>query len=103
MLDLLLTEIQDEYSRENFRRIQIEHAANPLTKSRFRVVEVILTGALTNFKALHGLNFVPKDIILTRLTGAGQLTVNYDKTDSTSLDLTSTAACVARLLCGSFS
>ncbi len=101
MLELLLGEVKDEYSRENFKRIQDSNLQNPLTRGQFRLLTITFTGAVTNAKFPHGLTFTPKDVILTSKTGAGQLTINYDKTDLSNLDLTTTGACVVRLLAGS--
>ncbi len=101
MLDLLTAQVSDEYARENFKKIQDAWVRNPVSQGIWKVLEIAFYKAETNLKVAHTLNFLPKDVILTSKTGAGSLTINYDKTDLTNLDLTTSAACVVRLLIGS--
>jgi hypothetical protein len=101
MLELLLAQVEDDYARENFKRIQDANVNHPVTRGEWRVLELAFYKAETNVKVPHGLKFLPKDVILTSKTGAGSLTINYDRTDLTNLDLTTSGACVIRLLLGS--
>lgn len=101
MLNLELAGVQDAYSRENFRSLRDELSANPLTRNLWHLRELTFLAAVTNLLVPHGLKFLPKDIIITSTIGAGQLTINYSKTDLTNLNLTTTGACVVRLLLGS--
>lgn len=100
MLDLIIPQVTDAIAQENFKRLQDEHRKNPLTQGQWKLLEFTFGQAETNLKVPHGLNFLPKDIILTSKTGAGSLTINYDKTSATNLDLTTSGACVVRLLLG---
>lgn len=100
MLKFLLEDVKDEYSRENFRRIELEAAVNPFLLGQFVLKEYAFPAAVTNLKVPHGLSFLPKDVILTYKTGAGALTINYANIDGTNLDLTTSGACVVRLLVG---
>jgi hypothetical protein len=100
MLELLQSEIQDQYARENFSRIQALADTNPLVRGQWVMKELTFTGAVTNRKIPHGLSFQPKDVVLTSIRGVGTITLNYDRFDLENLDVTTTGACVVRLLVG---
>jgi hypothetical protein len=100
MLSLTLTEIVDQYVRENFKRILSEFTDSPLLNGQWVLKTYTFTAAVTNQRLPHGLSFVPVDVILTSKTGSGSLTVNYALIDKTYLDLTTSGACVVRLLIG---
>jgi hypothetical protein len=100
MLELLLPEVKDTYVRENFQRVQNLHDQNPLMRGQWVMKEYEFIGAVTNQKVPHGLSFQPKDVLLTRITGVGTITLNHDKFDLTNLDFTTTGPCVVRLLVG---
>lgn len=100
MIRLFLSEIEDDFSRENFRRVQNEFNEDVLKNSQFTFITITFTGAETNYKYKHNLPFVPRDVIQTSLTGSGSLTWNYSLFDSTNLDITTTDACVVRALIG---
>lgn len=100
MLNLLIKDITDQYIRESFQRVQDEFGLNPFLRGNFVLKTYTFTQAETAKKIPHGLSFLPKDVILTNITGAGQLTVNYVNNDATNLNVTTTGACVVRLLIG---
>ena len=100
MLKLLVKEVLEQYARENFKRIQSEWDLSPLLRGQFVLKELTFDNAVTDLDVPHGLSFLPKDVMITYITGAGQLTVNYDKITDTNLNVTATDACVARLLVG---
>ena len=77
MLDLRLTEISDENARENFKRVKEFVEATPLLSPGLRLYVLTVTKAETNLKIPHGLSFKPNDVIITSITGAGSVTVNY--------------------------
>lgn len=101
-LGLYIADVLDEYSRENFRRIQRSFTDDPFDKGDFKFFEITFTGAVTNFKYPHNLRFMPKDVIQTSLKGAGALTWNYARFDSTNLDISTTGVCVVRAFVGSY-
>lgn len=91
--------IQDPIARENFRALN-DYLQGLTNLLGFRHIEIVFPRALTHFKVPHNLGFQPKDVIQTSLIGAGALTWNYDKFDSTSLDITTTGACTVRAYIG---
>lgn len=103
MINLLVKETFDPIDRENMKRIQNEFTSvQVILKGQWKFFEITFTGAVTNFKQKHLLDFVPKDIIQTSKTGAGSLTWNYTLFDRTNLDITTTGACIVRAFVGSY-
>ena len=102
MIKLLVNEIQDPYSRENFRRLGNEFRDQTILRGKFKFFEIVFTIAVTNFKYKHNLDFTPKDILQTSLKGPGTLTWNYDLFDKTHLNITTTGACTVRAYIGHF-
>jgi hypothetical protein len=109
-LKLYIQEFDDDYLKENFRKLKDFVDAAPSLNASFKFFEIVITGNKTNLKFKHNFNFVPKDIIQTSVVfsgGAGTLTWNYSRFDSTFLDLTTagmgaTDTCTVRALVGRF-
>ena len=101
MLELLIPEILDDKIRENFQRIENTHKSNPVLSGRLELREYTFLAAVTRKLIPHGLDFLPQDVLLARITGAGTLTIHYDKIDRTNLELSTTGPCVVRLILGS--
>lgn len=102
-LELQLDSIEDKNTRENLQRI-LDWARFPTPqRGDWKFLEITFGKAVANFKFPHGLGFNPKDVIQTRLTGAGSLTFNYTLFDKVNLDITTTGACVVRAFVGSYS
>lgn len=98
---LNVREIQDVYVQKNFRNLQ-DYFASQNQLRDFNFLEIIITGATTNQKIAHGLNSMPQDVILTRATGPGTVTLNWGNFDDTSIDITATDACRIRIFVGSY-
>lgn len=101
-LKLFVIQVDDEYSRDNFQQIERHAREQSLLRGRFKFFEITFAKAVTNFKFPHKLGFAPKDVIQTSLMGAGVLTWNYARFDATNLDITTSAACVARAFIGCY-
>lgn len=102
MINLRIEEIQDAATRENFQKLEEIFKVFPLLKGEWRFITLTFTGAVTNYKYIHGLGFIPKDVIQTSKTGAGTLTWNYSSFNRTSIDITTTGACSVRAFIGSY-
>jgi hypothetical protein len=89
--NLFLVEIEEGYTRENFRKI-IEEFSTVFLLKNLRFVQISITGNVTNFKFPHNMRIVPKDIIQTSKIGTGTWTWNYDKFDRDNLDITVSGA-----------
>jgi len=69
MLDLILKDIQDVYSRENFFRIRRFLGEQVIFDGDFKFFDITITQKDTAYKLLHGLTFTPSDIILLSASG----------------------------------
>lgn len=98
---LLIKEINDTYVQNNFKNLR-EYFQKQNQLLNFNFVEFNFPAAVTNQKIAHGLGLVPQDVIITRLTGAGSITMNWALFDGTNIDITTTDACRIRLFVGSY-
>ena len=100
--ELIVKNIDDRFIRENFVRIQKFFVDFPLFRGDWKFFEFEFLGAVTNKEIQHGLDFIPTDIIQTRLIGPGALTWDYDLFDRTKLVVTTTGACSVRAFVGAY-
>lgn len=84
---LLLGEIKDTFVQRNFKALADYFRANRMGVG-FKHLELTFTSPVANFRTPHSLGFLPKDVIVTRLSGSGTVTWNYALFDRTNLDLT---------------
>lgn len=73
MLDLILKDIDDPYSRENFFRLKNFLSGQVLFEGDFKLFDISIPEKSTPFKVAHGLSFIPADVI--PLSAVGNL--NY--------------------------
>lgn len=103
-VSLLKKEVKDEYSKENFRRIENTFNADPLRKGNFKFYErsFSTTGSYPyTFDYVHNLGFEPKDVILTSVIG-GDIDFNYVDFTPTTVNITISAALTARFFLGRY-
>jgi hypothetical protein len=98
---LFLSEIKDEYSQENFKRIREFFREQSILRGEWEHMEISIPSMVTNFKYPHKLGFLPKDILQTSLIGES-IIWNYDRFDSTYLDITTGGACTVRAFVGRY-
>ncbi len=94
-------EIVDIYSRNNFEQLNSYFATQNQLKD-FRFFDLSFTAAARNTKVAHGFAFVPQDVIVTKIVGAGTVTFNHGLFSNTQLDLTVTGACRVRFFVGQY-
>jgi len=99
---LLRKEVEDEFSQENFKRIQDYFIAQALDRCNFQFLEIPVTGVVTNKKFRHRLGFVPKDIILMHNLNNQSVTWNYSLFSSTELDFDCAGSTILRILAGRY-
>jgi hypothetical protein len=94
-------EIEDEYTRGNFdllQRAMDEMAFNfPM-----QFIEIDIQQAVTKKPIKHTLGVAPKDVFLTRKTGAGDLTFLYEDFDKEFIYVSTTGAVKARFFVGTY-
>ena len=100
---LLRKEIKDEFSQENFTRIQDYFRALALDRCEFQFFEIVYAGAVTAASHPHQLNFVPKDVILLHNLANTTVTFLYSQFDRTNIYVTTGAATTLRFLLGRYS
>lgn len=98
---LLIKEINDTYVQSNFKNLR-DYFQKQNQLLNFNFVEFNFPAAVTNQKIAHGLALIPQDVIITRISGAGSIILNWSLFDANNLDITSTDACRIRLFVGSY-
>ena len=68
-LELILREIRDKHTRENFARIRRILTAQTILNGDWEVYQVTIPGAFTGFEFRHNLSFIPRDVILLSAVG----------------------------------
>ena len=102
-LNLLLDQIEDEISRENFQKLQEVFSDNPWLDGSWKHYDVTIDKPSANYKFKHNLNFVPTDAIITNVSAGATVTFNYENFDITNIELDISAACKIRFLLGGVS
>ena len=98
---LLTKEITDLYLRKNFVNLAAYFAAqNQFTG--FNFFEINATAAVTAQTLNHNLNYTPKDIVVTQMTGTGSVQFLYGSFNSTSMTYTATGPCRVRFFVGTY-
>lgn len=96
-----LTEILDQGLRKILQNLFDDLRADTIQKCQFSHFEVNITKAET-LKFRHGLNFQPKDLIITYKTGTGTYTINYDQFTTEIVSITTTGPVRLRMLVGRY-
>lgn len=99
---LFLQQISDRILQRNFVALQ-EYLRLQSLLEDFKFYEIIFDSAQTNFRYKHGLSFIPKDLIVTRIVGEGNVTFNFDDFTTDELDMTTDGACEIRFFAGVYS
>lgn len=104
-LKLLKTEIQDLNVRENFNRIENSLRDESILKAGFSFYEFDVSAPApgpTEVKLYVKMDYLPKDVILTRHTGS-TFTFLYDKFTKDYLVISATGPCKIRAFVGTYS
>lgn len=103
MLNLLLKEIEDQYVRENFKRILSFVETATTLQGEFKFFEVDIAAASSPFKLRHGLSFVPKDILVTFVEGDHRFYFEYQNFTNEEIWITTLGPARIRFLAGRYS
>jgi hypothetical protein len=99
---LLTKEIQDLYVRKNLQNL-VGYFSAQNQFLNFEFFEIVLTAATTAVQTLqHTLGYVPKDVVITQITGVGTIQFQYGNFTSTTLSYTATGACRVRFFVGTY-
>lgn len=100
MIDLFLKELKDQYSQENFLRLKEFIDRQVLFEADFKLFDILIPSASANFRILHGLTFVPADIILLSANGDQNFFFKYQFFDTDSMYVSTTGPVRIRFLAG---
>lgn len=101
-LQLLLRNITDKDTRENFFRIIRYVDQEIILHADWRIYDLKFEAAATNFKTPHNRDFIPYDIIMLEVVGDRNVEFNHDKFDATNFDITVKGPCYIRFLAGRY-
>lgn len=99
---LIENTIQDQAALENFKRIKIFLRDLPIIKAGFVFREIVVNSPGSNLKFKHNLKFVPKDIIMTSVTGSFPVTWVYDAFDADFVVYSVASPCTIRVFIGTY-
>ena len=95
-------EIADEFSKENFLRIQDFFNSDVLNRCEFQFFEFEIAQQVTGQKIAHRLKFTPKDVLVLHNSNNVGLTWNWSEFDDKNVSLTTTGATTIRVLIGRY-
>lgn len=98
---LIVKEIADKYLQKNFQKLS-EYFAQQNQLQDFIFLEIVSTKAVTGLKIAHNLGYVPKDLVRTKQTGPGTITLDYPSWDEQFIYINSTGAFRLRCYVGTY-
>lgn len=100
MLDLILKDIQDPYTRENFFRIKEFIDPKEIFEGDFKLFDISINRRYDSFKILHGLTFIPADIINLSAFGDNNYYFRFQDFDRDAMYVTTNGPVRIRFLAG---
>jgi hypothetical protein len=100
LIDLLLKDVKDEYAQENFFRLKNFIDAQVLFEGDFKLFDITIPGKFSDFKQLHGLSFIPSDIIQLSASGDLNYYFTYQNFDKKFMYITTNGPVRIRFLAG---
>lgn len=100
--ELAISQIKDIYIRKNFELLSDYFSKNNQLLG-FKFFEQVFDKAVTNFRLSHGLGFVPKDVIITKLVPQDTLVLlNEGLFDASTIDISVSGPCTIRFFVGAY-
>lgn len=100
MLDLILKDIQDPYTRENFFRLRRFLSNQVIFDGDFKLFDVSIPQQDANFKVKHGLTFIPADLIPLAAEGNYNYFFKYQDFDRENIYINAKGPVRLRFLAG---
>jgi hypothetical protein len=100
LIDLILKDVQDEYAQENFFRLKTFIDAQVLFEGNFKLFDLTIPKKISDFKVLHGLTFIPSDIIPLSASGDLNYYWTFQKFDNQYMFITTNGPVRIRFLAG---
>lgn len=79
-----VSQIEDEYMKQNMKSLMDFFNATPFLKGQWRFITFTVKASVTGQKFEHNLAFTPADVIVTSVIG-GTITFKYDQFDKNFL------------------
>jgi hypothetical protein len=98
-LDLFTKQIDNEYIRQNFERLEAAWNDLVFTLGDFEFFEFRVEGAQTDFKLYHNLGFNPNDVIVSKAIGSSY-TFNYNGFNDDYITISTTGDLYLRCFIG---
>ncbi len=99
-LNLLIKEVDDRHSQENFRRINQFHESYPF--KNFSVLDAQINDAGVDVELFHNLGFLPEDAVVTFSSPNASVVLKHDKFTDKVLVVQSNIVCRVKILVGKF-
>lgn len=99
-LKLLITEIADKWTRENFRKIQDYLRDVAVLRGEFSFFTIAVTATTTSRDYTHNLGFRPKDVITLSVSGGYDVVWDYDNFTATTVRFSTSGPCTIRAYIG---
>lgn len=101
MIKLFLSEIGDQYVRENFKKLSDWFQFSDLL-SGFKHAEIVFSGPTANYSYVHRLGYVPGDVVQTYASNGAVVTWHYDRFDREQVLVSVDKACTVRFFIGRY-
>lgn len=98
---LNIKDITDIYVRKNFENLR-DYFSNENQLLGFKFFELVFPQAVSNYRFPHGLKTIPQDIIVTQITGQGEVKFNNFAFDISQAEVTATGPCRIRFFMGTY-
>ena len=98
---LYTKEIQDLYVRKNFQNL-VSYFASQNQLTGFKFFELSISAAVVGATLAHGLGYIPKDVVISQITGSGTVQFLYGSFTSANVVYTATGPCRVRFFVGTY-
>lgn len=99
-LDLSLSQIEDQATREALFRVQEQFRLNPILSGDWKLFDVEFTGALTSTPIKHNLSYIPVDVLVLFSTGNRSFVFKHELFDRENIYLDTSGDCRIKFLAG---
>ena len=100
-MKFFIGEIQDEFARENFKRLSDWFQFSDLL-SGFSHSEISFDSAKSHYGYTHRLGYVPTDVMQTYASNSAVVTWHFDEFDREQVFLSVDKACTVRFFIGRY-
>jgi hypothetical protein len=101
-IELILKDIDDQYVRENFTRLNEYIRKDSIRKPLWKFFEITFADGGTDIEYAHNLGYKPLDIIVTHCSSNENVVFNFDSFTSTHFVLSPSGACTVRFFAGRY-